>query len=470
MWKAGLFGACAMIGAAWALAGGAQRETEPAQASNRVTKFGAVGDGQTDDTDALQRAIDGGTGAVYLPRGVYRLTRSLVIDLDRVGYTSLFGSGVATLRMEAAGPAVQVVGTHFASADPGGFQDNVWQRQRMPLIDGLAIEGRHADATGIEAIGTMQLTLTRLHLRGLLHGVRLAKNNRNVAISDCHIYENRGVGIYYDEVNLHQSNISNCHISYNQGGGIVSRGGNVRNVHITGCDLESNMGPAALPTANVLIDCTSSRYGTAEVAITGCTIQHNHASPNSANIRILGRSLPSEQQPVVREGHVTITGNVLSDVQVNVHLRECRGVVVTGNTLWQGYQHNLLLENCSHLVLAANNLDRNPRYEGAAAAGADNGVVLRGCEDSTISGLHVVQVRRSPAGIVLDGCRRINLTQCTVLDCDQAGLLLRDVQYSRVSDCLIRDDRESATSASILLENSPTVTLSDNQLHPPLTN
>ena len=53
-------------------------------------------------------------------------------------------------------------------------------------------------------------------------------NNRNVSVADSHIYENRGVGIFYDDVNLHQSNITNCHISYNALGGVVSRGGGVQ--------------------------------------------------------------------------------------------------------------------------------------------------------------------------------------------------------------------------------------------------
>ncbi|MBC8876015.1 MAG: right-handed parallel beta-helix repeat-containing protein, partial [Planctomycetes bacterium] len=319
-----------------------------------VLAFGAVGDGRADDTAAIQKAVDSGIGRVRLPKGVYRITKPIVIDLDRVGYTSFTADGVARIEMAGPGPALKFVGTHFKSADPKGFAPEVWDRQRMPCVDGVGIAGDHPEAIGIQAVGTMQLTVSRTHIRGVLHGIHLVENNRNVIISDCHIYENRGVGIYYDDVNLHQSNISNCHVSYNAGGGVVSRAGNVRNIHITGCDLESNMSPDTPPTANVLIDCTGSKYGTGEVAITGSTIQHNHPSPDSANIRIIGRSEPSGELELVREGNVTITGNVLSDVQVNVHLKDCRGVAITGNTFWMGFKHNLLVEDCSNIVVGPN--------------------------------------------------------------------------------------------------------------------
>ena len=105
-------------------------------------------------------AIDAGIGDVSFPKGIYRITKPIVIDLDRVGPTSIHGRGVATLRMEGPGPAIRFVGTHFKSADPGGFEPNVWQRQRMPLVDGLAITATHEQADAIEAIGTMQLTIT----------------------------------------------------------------------------------------------------------------------------------------------------------------------------------------------------------------------------------------------------------------------------------------------------------------------
>jgi hypothetical protein len=433
------------------------------EARSGVREFGAVGDGKTDDTAAIQKAIDAGIGQICFPTGVYRLTRPLVIDLDRTGFTALDGGGTARLVMAGAGPAVRFIGTHEGTADPKDFKPSEWDRQRAPQVTALEIVGDHPEACGVEAAGTMQLTLTRLVVRRALHAVHLVKRNRNILIADCHLYENRGIGVFYDDVDLHQSNIVGCHISYNAGGGVVSKGGNVRNIHIGTCDIESNQSTGSAPTANVLIDCSGSANGTAEVAITGCTLQHNNPSPDSANIRIIGRSNDSVKGTLVREGNVTITGNVLSDVKVNVHLKDCRGVVVAGNTFWQGYTHNLLVEDCTNIVIGPNNFDRNPRYDYGNNQDANNPLVLRRCADCTLTGLHITGVWRNPAGLLIEDGRRINLTSCTILDCDGVGLLLRNVSQSRVSGCLIRDDRPGhADSVPLRLAGGTGNLIADN--------
>jgi hypothetical protein len=431
-------------------AGAQPAEAPSTPAESRPSALAAVADGKADATAAIQQLVDSGIGHIRLPKGTYRITKPIVVDLRKRGYTSITGDGVARIDMAGPGPALRFIGTHFKSADPENFEPEVWEQERMPAVDGLAIVGAHPEAVGIEAVGTMQLTITRVHVRHALHGIHLVQNNRNVIIADCHLYENRGAGIYYDHVDLHQSNITGCHISYNGGGGIVSRGGYVRNIHITGCDIESNMTRQSPPTANILIDSAGSTNGTGEVAITGCTIQHNNPSPGSANIRILGRSAPAPEQDVVREGNVTISGNVLSDVKVNIHLRDCRGVAITGNTFWMGYEHDLLIEDCSNIVVGPNAFDRNPRYAYGNTADANNGVVIRRSVDCTLTGLHITGVWRKSAGLLLEDCRRFNVTGCTILDCDTAGLLAKNLNDSRISDCLIRDDRGAAKSLSLV--------------------
>jgi parallel beta-helix repeat protein len=404
-----------------------------------VRDYGAVGDGMADDTAAIQKAMEG--GSVIFPKGTYRLTKTVVIDLDHDGFTSLEGDGTARIVMAGAGPAFHFIGTHANSADPWNVRSEVWERQRMPVVRGLEIVGENPEADGIEATGTMQLTISSVMVREARHGIHLTKRDRNIIIADCHLYNNHGCGVYFDHVNLHQSNIVGCHISYNAGGGVVTRGGEVRNLQIAGCDLESNMTATAPPTANVLIDSTDG--STAEVAVTGCTLQHNSKSPGSANLRFIGRGVVSADDPSpTDEGHLVVTGNVFSDVQVNIHLQHAQGVSIVGNTFWEGFEQNLLIEDSQCVVVGANDFNRNPRYVVNHTMSRErNGIVLRRCADSKIEGLLLKEVRQEPAAVLIEGCTRCTLQDCSILDCDGLGLLLKDSTKCRVSGCVIRDDR-----------------------------
>ncbi len=416
-----------------------------------VTSFGAAGDGRTDDSLAIQRAVDAG-GGVHFPTGTYRIERTVTIDLEKSGWIALTAVGTARIVMAGPGPAFQFIGTHAGSAAPAQFKPNVWERQRTPRVDGLEIVGAHPEADGIAAKGTMQLTITHVAIREARHAIRLYERNRNVLISDSHLYNNRGIGVFLDAVNLHQININGSHISYNAGGGVVVRGGDVRNLQIGNCDIESNMTAGSPPTANVLVDSTGGSVG--EVAITGCTIQHTASGPDSANIRILGGGVQAAgtNSPAGRtnEGHVTITGNVLSDVQVNVHLQQVRGVTLTGNTFWRGFAHDLLVEDSSNVIVGPNNFDRNPRYEYTRTT-ARGGLAFRRSRDCTLTGLHVNGVRHHEAAVLLEDCTRFNLMGATVLDCDGVGLRLNNTTLSRVTHCLIRDDRTPRNPAPALV-------------------
>jgi hypothetical protein len=297
---------------------------------------------------------------------------------------------------------MKIVGTHGGTAAPKSFKPETWA-QRTPVVQGLEIIGAHAEADGIEATGTMQLTLSRLTIRECRHAIHLTERNRNVIVSECHLYRNRGVGLFLDRVNLHQTNVIGCHISYNLGGGIVAIGGEVRNLHIGTCDIEANHDEKGPPSANILLDSTGGSI--AEVAITGCTIQHTHKAPGAANIRILGAGtdpslLRREGRATTREGHVTIVGNVFSDVMVNIELRQARGVTISANTFWEGFEHDLLVEDSMNVVVTGNNFDRNPRYlvNGFNLA-EQNGVVFRRTDDSAFTGNIVSGVRRHPAAV-----------------------------------------------------------------------
>src|SRR5215510_180047 len=89
-----------------------------------VLDFGAKGDGIADDAVAIQELIDAKVGSLRFPAGSYRITRTLVVDLDKVGFTSFAADGTARLVMAGSGPAIRFIGTHAGSADPGQFKAN----------------------------------------------------------------------------------------------------------------------------------------------------------------------------------------------------------------------------------------------------------------------------------------------------------------------------------------------------------
>ena len=339
------------------------------------------------------------------------------------------------------------------------------------MVSGIEIVGEHAEADGIEAVGTMQLTLTRVVVRKCRHAVHLTTRNRNVLIADCHFYENSGIGIFLDHLNLHQINVIGCHISYNGGGGIVSRGGNVRNLHIGTCDIEGNHSEKGPPSANVELTSTEGSIG--EVAITGCTLQHTSKAPGSANIRINGAGTDSSLERRVgrattREGNVTITANVFSDVRVNIEVRESRGVTITGNTFWEGFEHDMIAENCEHLVISSNNFDRNPRYAVNGFLNAENnGIVLTNCTDSSLTGNVISGVWRQRAAVDVMGGSRLIIAQNQILDSDGAGIRLEDVKHSLITNNLLRDDRpkdKRSKEPSLLMVKSAENQLSANLL------
>ena len=132
------------------------------------------------------------------------------------------------------------------------------------------------------------------------------------------------------------------------------------------------------PTANVLIDSEGAMVG--EIAIVGCTIQHDHFAPGSANIRINENAYIRPHSTEHRDGNITIADNVLSDVQTNIEITSARGVTVTGNTMWKGYTHNIRIHDCHNILIANNVLDRSPRYHYADGATAQVGMLLTDCD------------------------------------------------------------------------------------------
>lgn len=398
--------------------------------ANDVRRFGAVGDGVSDDTDALERALDATGSAVFFSPGRYRISRSLVIDLDK-GRSSLRGVG-ATLIHSGSGPALWIKGSHNGTSDPASVTPITHTHGIMPLIDGLDILGDHPEADGIRLEKTLKAIIAHTIVRDCRWAVHAVERNRDVIIDSCHVFNN-AIGIYLDHVDLHQINILGSHISRNGAGGIKVVNGAIRNIQIVGNDIEYNHADGG---ADIWFE--AGNRAIREGTIVGNTIQ---ASPGSGgiNIRIEGFADKSPN----KAGHLSISGNhIATQSEANIRIRHSRGITIHGNTI-KGALSNVVIEDSRAITCSENVFDDNPDYRfGPAEVVARVGnIVLRRTQACNVQG----NVLTRPVGGSQDGggaieaydSAHLNISGCTIIGPAWRGIWLEHVKDSIVSNCII---------------------------------
>ncbi len=406
---------------------------EPPLATAQFPELAAM----PDRTGDFKKQIVENGGTLLIEAGVHRITGTLEFALAGKGTAMIRpAGGPVTLIMDGAGPAIRIVGSHEGTASPTSFQPATWN-ERMPIIEGIEIVGNHPEADGVELVRTFEAVISKVAVRWCRTGIRLFERNRNVTISDVNIYENSGIGLHLDDVNLHQINVGNSHISYNRGGGIVVRDGNVRNLQITGCDIESNMPGDDSPTktANILLDLSGSpedkTRSIAEVAITGCTLQHSSnysgkdfkfLAPGGANIRFLGKEIA----PI---DSVTISGNVLSDTELNIDLKTCTDITLTGNNFFAPNPDNLHVTGCKRVIVNGNTF--NPREFDRPGR-----IVFDECQDCILSNNTLRALNAEDGAVMVRNSLRLSLTD-NILTESSGGILIENSKDIIVKDWIV---------------------------------
>ncbi len=399
--------------------------------------YGAVGDGDTDDTEALQHALHFGDGVLRLHKGVFRISKPLVVDLQQTGYAAVLGDGgTSRIVMTGPGPAIKLVGSHGGTALPKSVQPVVWTKERMPIVSGLEIVGEHPEAVGIELFHTMQPTISQVLIRHCRYGIHLPDRNRNVLIANCHIYDNRQYGIFFDRCNLHQINIEGCHISYCDRAGIMMLGGDVHNLQITGNDIEYNNRPGAdTPDeggAEIFFDAREGLVS--EVTIASNTIQAT-IEPGGANVRIWGGP-DSEKRGACL---IALTGNVLGSQMRGLDLRGVFRMTVAGNTLYGNQELNVFAQKCTGLSFSGNTVSWRPQADKQW-----DGFRFEDCDLINITGMTAERLC-ADAAFSFQRCRDVQLVNNQLADSLYAAVELNDCQRVQIEANQIVDRKTPAT-------------------------
>ena len=209
-------------------------------------------------------------------------------------------------------------------------------------------------------------------------------------------------------------------------------------------------GRARLPSANVHLDATDGSIG--EVAVVGCTIQHAHEAPDSANIRINCASNPVQFTDEVRHGHITIANNVLSDVQVNIDIVDTRAV----DRDWQHDVEGVHQQSSRRQLLQYRGGRQRDRSQPSLPLRRRKRGEIGYCCFRTATGAHSAPITSEAPG--LDPRCGSGSAIADVLTSPTAPSLTTNVAvcYSTTSrtvacpDCLIRDDRANRDRTSPL--------------------
>ena len=431
---------------------------------SNVFNFGASGDGAADDTQALQHALEAGDGVLRLNKGTYRISKPLVLDLTKQGYGGVRGeAGASRIIMTGPGPALRIIGDHQGSALPRSVQPHTWDKERFPIITGIEIVGEHPEAVGIELRKTIKCTISQVLIRQCRFGIHLVERNRDFVLADSHLYDNREIGLFFDECNLHQIIIHGNHISWNKVAGIKSQNGDVHNLQIVGNDIEYNNALAGLPGKRVEDPATlkdhpggaeiwfDARKGIiSEVTISGNTIQAT-VQTGGANIRVVGAEIArpaSAAASVPDTAHlIAITGNILGSQWRAVDLRHASRVTITGNTIYDSADLSIRATHCSGLAIGSNTFS----WQGFDSEPNKDGLLFEECSNVLLSGLVTQRLcagsAESGAAITFVRCRDCGISDCQILDPKYRGLELRHCVRCRVANNTILDRRPVPTMA-----------------------
>ena len=249
-----------------------------------VTRFGAVGDGVTDDTAAIQAAIDAAAGRpVLIPEGTYRVTSGLSYNTTGLGVVSglkLIGDGkFKTVLNNATGGVLITCTSGTSNTD---FQYDV-------LLENFSITNSTSSANtiGIHLIGVFQSAI------------------RNVRIVDQASHGILMLSTVGDATDCSQVDIELCDMTDNGGWGvIVNADPNAINseISVKKCRVVSNtLGGIAYYST---IQCTIQDNAIAYNGGVGVVVSHA-GGPYSKNVRIINNEFDSNTGTQVQLGYVT---------------------------------------------------------------------------------------------------------------------------------------------------------------------
>tara|TARA_R110000744_G_scaffold56820_3_gene119763 strand:+ start:38 stop:1924 length:1887 start_codon:yes stop_codon:yes gene_type:complete len=257
-----------------------------------VKNYGATGDGTTDDTDAIQAAIDAAIaseGTVFFPTGIYRYTASSQTGHGADKQSFNLHTGITILGESRTGTIFKPLDA--APNDMPTFTAQVGNSDNITLcnftIDGNKSRaavggGSESEDEGInfKASNNSKVMDVTIHDMGQ-DGIDF-DGGTNALVDGCYIYDCWGTGIHFAGSGVAKGIISNCNLVNNAHGRIGS----------------------ATPTVAYSASGVDA-IGGSDILVTGCTF-----SINARGITVIGTSRYNVSNCAIASGNTTGGGAV----------------------------------------------------------------------------------------------------------------------------------------------------------------
>ena len=322
-----------------------------------VKEYGVKGDGVTDDTVAIQAALDAAaahlSGAeLFFPAGVYIVSAPLVMGDNTIIRGVPFAS---VIRAVYAGSGAQcILKNDWANGNTGlGFQDITFDRSGAYGEHGILLNGVDGLYTrGLRIVGVPSVTSGGMGISSIGPPTRLESKNLDI---EMHVSNgvNFGLQLGYVTNAVVRGTFDDC---YREAIGIEPEAGNfARNISVLGAACTTGATDASSSQTGVVV-VTESSGGTIEgVSIMGVTVRNTNAVAGNINnaFTVLGG------KGVVFSGCVA-QGMNGTGFTIGNALFPTDGVVLNGNAVLDcsagglAQSRGILLSNATHTLVTGN--------------------------------------------------------------------------------------------------------------------
>jgi hypothetical protein len=183
--------------------------------------FGACGDGECDDTEAIRKAIENMNGrTLYFPTGTYLVTGDLIIDSDNVDICISENAKIICNVETTTGGVIQCVGYYGKTLTP---TDTIPRRNGLHIYGGGSVVSNNANTNAIGFGRWDNVVIENVTAISERKGITGQYGGSNITVRDCNIYGNTIASITF-ESEMDNILIDNCVM--------IADGETIRNINI----------------------------------------------------------------------------------------------------------------------------------------------------------------------------------------------------------------------------------------------